>query len=186
MSLLTMPFDSHRPMNNEKNSYTKNSIFEWWGSRQKLSGLQGEILAKKTRLILCSYYSINAPVFWPLEGLPILHLLWISNQSLFFHYICLWEVDTANKYFSFSITKYLAYTPHTVTKLPLIREKRKTSIFSCKKNVLTHRIRHPSATGSLVPFSPSTASFAFGRWHQQRNYFLEDSFLLSLKWLSNK
>lgn len=25
MSLLTMPFDSHRPMNNEKNSYTKNS-----------------------------------------------------------------------------------------------------------------------------------------------------------------
>lgn len=75
MSLLTMPFDSHRPMNNEKNSYTKNSISKWWGSRQKLSGLQGEILAKKTCLIFCSYYSINAPVFWPLEGLPILHLL---------------------------------------------------------------------------------------------------------------
>lgn len=51
MSLLTMPSDSHRPMNNEKNSYTKNSISKRWGSRQKLSGLQGQILAKKTCLI---------------------------------------------------------------------------------------------------------------------------------------
>lgn len=84
---------------------------------------------RKHPQFFCSYYSINGPAFWPLEGLPILHLLWTSNQSLFFHFICLWEVDTANKYFSFSIMKYLAYTPHTVTKLSLIRGKRVTSIF---------------------------------------------------------
>lgn len=64
MSLLTMPSDSHRPMNNEKNTYTKNSISERWGSRQKLSGLQGQILPKKTCLIFLQLPLDKWSCFW--------------------------------------------------------------------------------------------------------------------------
>lgn len=82
---------------------------------------------RKHAYFFCSYYSINGPAFWPLEGLPILHLLWASNQFIFSLHLSLRSGHC--KYFSFSIMKYLACTPHTVTKLSLIRGKSVTSIF---------------------------------------------------------